>query len=260
MNQSLGKALAVLCGLALSAVSVMTACAQMSDVKEKPPMYTYVAFWNIPRTQWADMDKSTASEKAALDKAIAGGTIVAYGDDHILVHTADSGTHDSWWSAMSMAGLLNVLDQFYKAGTPTSPVMASATKHWDAIFVSHYYNWHAGSWKDVYSEVAYYKMKPDVASDALENLSKNIIGPLLEKMLSDGAIHEYEIDTEAVHTEAPGSFWIAYIAANAEGVDKVNAAIRETLKSNPTFGPAFISATDASAHRDYLSRTNATYK
>jgi hypothetical protein len=260
MNQSLGKALAVLCGLALSAVSVVTACAQMSDVKEKPPMYTYVAFWNIPRTQWADMDKSTASEKAALDKAIAGGTIVAYGDDHILVHTADSGTHDSWWSAMSMAGLLNVLDQFYKAGTPTSPVMASATKHWDAIFVSHYYNWHAGSWKDVYSEVAYYKMKPDVASDALENLSKNIIGPLLEKMLSDGAIHEYEIDTEAVHTEAPGSFWIAYIAANAEGVDKVNAAIRETLKSNPTFGPAFISATDASAHRDYLSRTNATYK
>jgi hypothetical protein len=260
MNQSLGKALAVLCGLALSAVSVVTACAQMSEVKEKPPMYTYVAFWNIPRTQWADMDKSTASEKAALDKAVAGGTIVAYGDDHILVHTADSGTHDSWWSAMSMAGLLNVLDQFYKAGTPTSPVMASATKHWDAIFVSHYYNWHAGSWKDVYSEVAYYKMKPDVASDALENLSKNMIGPLLEKMLSDGAIHEYEIDTEAVHTEAPGAFWIAYIAANAEGVDKVNAAIRETLKSNPTFGPAFISATDASAHRDYLSRTNATYK
>lgn len=260
MNRTLGRAVLVLCGLALSAVSAVTVCAQMSEVKEKPPMYTYVAFWNIPRTQWADMDKSTASDKAALDKAIASGTIVAYGDDRNLVHTADSGTHDGWWSAMSMAGVLNVLDQFYKAGTPTSPVMASATKHEDAIFVSRYYNWHAGSWKDVYSEVAYYKMKPDAPSDALENLSKSMIAPLLEKMLSDGAIHEYEIDTEAVHTEAPGAFWIAYIAADAEGIDKVNAAIREALKSNPTFGPAFVSATDASAHRDYLARTDATYK
>ena len=260
MNRSLGNVLAVLCGLALSAVSAVTACAQMSEVKEKPPLYSYVSFWNIPRTQWADMDKSTGSEKATLDKAIASGTIVAYGDDHNLVHTADGDTHDSWWSAMSMAGLLNVLDQFYKAGTPTQPVMASATKHSDAIFVSRYYNWHAGSWKDVYGQVAYYKLKPDAPNDALENLSKNMIAPLLEKMLSDGAIHEYEIDTEAIHSEAPGAFWISYIAAGAESLDKVNAAIRETLKSNPTFGPAFVSATDATAHRDYLTRTNATYK
>jgi hypothetical protein len=229
-------------------------------VKEKPPLYSYVSFWSIPRPQWADMDKSTTNEKATLDKAVASGTIVAYGDDHTLIHTADGGTHDTWWSATSMAGLLNVLDQFYKAGTPTQPVMAGATKHTDGVFVSRYYNWHTGSWKDVYSQVAYYKLKPDVPADAFDNLSKNVIAPLLEKLLSDGAIHEYEIDTEAIHTEAPGAFWIDYIAASAEGIDKVNAAIREALKSNPTFGPAFLSATDGSAHRDYLSRTNATYK
>ena len=61
MNRSLGKALAVLCGLALSAFSAVIARAQMSEVKEKPPMYTYVNFRNIPRAQWADMDKSIAS-------------------------------------------------------------------------------------------------------------------------------------------------------------------------------------------------------
>jgi hypothetical protein len=37
---------------------------------------------------------------------------------------------------MSMAAMLNVLDKFYKSGTPTLPVLASATKHFDGIFVS----------------------------------------------------------------------------------------------------------------------------
>lgn len=108
--------------------------------------------------------------------------------------------------------------------------------------------------------VAYYKLKPDAPTDTLENLSKSVIGPLLEKLLNDGTLHEYEIDAEAIHTEAPGAFWVDSIAAGPEGIDKVQAAIREAVKSNPTIGPAFASATDGSAHRDFLSRTNATYK
>jgi hypothetical protein len=84
--------------------------------------------------------------------------------------------------------------------------------------------------------------------------------PLLEKMLADGAIHEYEIDTEAIHTTDPGTFWIFYIAADAEGLDKVNAALQATLKANPMGGPAFGSMVDYSAHRDGLLRSAATYK
>ncbi len=94
----------------------------------------------------------------------------------------------------------------------------------------------------------------------MDTLGKNLIAPLLEKMLADGTIHEYEIDTEAIHTEAPGTFWIFYVAANAEGLDKVNAALRETMKANPLDGPAFSSMVDSTAHRDMLVRTNATYK
>jgi hypothetical protein len=103
-------------------------------------------------------------------------------------------------------------------------------------------------------------LKADAPDNAVEMLSKNLIAPLLEKELAAGTIYEYEIDTEAIHTEAPGTFWIFYLAANAEGLDKVNAAIRDTLKANPLAGPAFGSMTDFSAHRDYLARTNATYK
>ena len=68
----------------------------------------------------------------------------------------------------------------------------------------------------------------------MDTLSKNLIAPLLEKLIADGTLHEYEVDTEAIHTEAPGTFMIVYIAANAEGLDKVNTALREAIKSKPS--------------------------
>ncbi len=254
------RKLAGLCLLGLAAVWAAPVTAQTSEVKEKPPMYSYVGDWAIPRAQWADMDKAHEADRKTTEKALASGTLVGYGDDVNLVHQADGFTHDEWWSAMSMAGLLNVLEQFYKSGSATTSVLASATKHSDSIYVSRFYNWHSGSWKDVYTHGSSYKLKKDAPADAIETLSKNMIVPLLEKMLAEGAIHEYEIDTEAIHSESPGSFWIFYIAANAEGLDKVNAALVATLKANPLGGPAFESLVDMREHRDSLARTNVAYK
>ena len=236
------------------------ALGQTSEVKEKPRMYTFVSNWNMPRPQWADMEKATAVTQGELQKAFADGTLVGYGSDTNLVHVADGGTNDSWWSAMSLGALIKALEQVRKTSNATSPALSAATKHWDDIFVSRYYNWHAGSWKDVYTYVSSYKLKADAPDDAVDQLSKNLIVPLMEKLLADGTIHEYEIDTQAVHTDAPGTFMIVYIAANAEALDKVNAAIRESFKANPMGGPAFASMVDFTAHRDELARTNATYK
>jgi hypothetical protein len=244
----------------MAAVWAIPAGAQMAEVKEKPPMYSYVSFWTIPRAQWAEMAKADAADQAVLDKAMSSGTIVGYGNDVNLVHTPDGPTHDDWWSSMSMAGLMNVLSQFYANGSATSPVLESATKHWDGIYVSRYYNWHSGSVKGAYTHVGSYKLKPDAPDEAVGMLSKNLLVPLLEKLLAEGTIQEYEIDTEAVHTEAPGTFWVVYMTANAEGIDKVNAAVRDAIKSNPLGGVAFDSMVDFTPHRDYLSRTNAIYQ
>jgi len=243
----------------MMAASAVPACAQ-DEPKEKPPMYSYIGFWNIPRAQWADMEKNIAVDQKILDKALADGTIVGCGNDLNLVHTADGATHDDWWSAMSMAAMLNVLDKFYKSGTPTSPVLASATKHSDGIFVSRYYNWRPGTYKNAYTRVAMYKLKPDAPEHAIETLSKSLIVPVLEKLLADGSIIEYEIDTEAIHTEAPGTFWVDVISPNADGLDKLNAALRDAAKANPLNGPALDSMVDLAAHRDSLSSTTVTYK
>jgi hypothetical protein len=245
--------------VAMMAASAVPACAQ-DEAKEKPPMYSYVGFWSIPRAQWAEMEKNNAVDQKILDKALADGTVVGYGNDLNLVHTADGATHDDWWSAMSMAAMLNVLDKFYKSGTPTAPVLVSATKHSDGIFVSRFYNWRPGTYKNAYTRVAMYKLKPDVPEHALETLSKSFMVPLLEKLLADGSIIEYEIDTEAIHTETPGTFWVDVISPNADGLDKLNAALRDAAKANPLNGPALDSMVDLAAHRDSLSSTTVTYK
>ncbi|HYW38822.1 MAG TPA: hypothetical protein VE957_11970 [Terriglobales bacterium] len=259
MNRRLWGIFAAVCTLAMMAAWTAPARAQ-DEPKEKPPMYSYVSFWNIPRPQWAEMGKADASDQKILEKAMADGTIIGYGNDTNLVHQPDGGTHDDWWSAMSMAGLLNVLDKFYKSGSTTSPVLASATKHWDNIFVSRYYNWHSGSFKGAYTRAAQYKLKPDAPNDAVETLSKHLFVPLLEKLLADGAILEYEVDTEAIHTEDPGTFWVIFVATNADGLDKFNAAVRDMHKMNPLGGPAIGSMVDFTPHRDYLSSSTGTYK
>jgi hypothetical protein len=49
-------------------------------------------------------------------------------------------------------------------------------------------NWKKGSWKDVYTYGSAYKLKADAPDDAVDQLSKNLIVPLMEKMLADGTI------------------------------------------------------------------------
>ncbi len=255
-NNKWWTGLAALCVMGLMVALAAPALAQA----EKPPLYCYVGLWAIPRAQWADMVKSDEADQPALQKAMAAGTLVGFGSDVNLVHQPEGPTHDDWWCSNSMAGILNMLDQFYSNGSAASPVLQSATKHWDDILVSHHYNWKSGTMKGGYSHGSMYKLKADAPNDAVDTLANSVIVPMLEKMLANGTIVEYEIDTEAIHTEAPGTFYIFYLTPNADGLDKMNAALRDNLKSNSLITPAFGSMTDSTGHRDYLDRTSATYK
>src|SRR5579871_1067845 len=257
MNRKQWRIAAAVFAMGLIAGLVAPAFAQSQEVKEKPRMYTYVALWSLPRAQWADWQKMEAADAKMMQDAIAKGTIVSFGDDENLVHQPDQPTHDDWFQSMSMAGLMNLLDQLYKTGSPTNPVLESSTKHWDNIYVSRYYNWKPGaSVKDGYSYGSSYKLKDDAPNDAIDILAKSSIVPHLEKLLADGTIIEYEIDTEAVHTAAPGTFSIFWIAANADALDKSSASLRDVLKTNPLVSPAFDSMVDFKPHRDFLTRTD----
>src|ERR1700678_3205778 len=110
------RGIVIACWLGLIAGLALPASAQMQEIKEKPRMYTYVALWELPRAQWGEWAKSETDDQKILQDAMAGGTLVSYGDDTNLVHQPDQPTHDDWFKSMSMAGLMNVLDQFYKSG------------------------------------------------------------------------------------------------------------------------------------------------
>jgi hypothetical protein len=260
MSSKRSSVIAVACAWIAAGAWTAPARAQTAEVKEKPPMYSYLSNWTFPRARWADVDKSNAANDKIMEKAMAAGMLVGYGSDSSVIHENEGSTHDDWFSSMSMAGLLNTLDEVYKAGGATSALLISATKHSDSLWVSRYYNWRAGSWKGAYTRVAMYKLKPSAPRDAVEMLSKNFFVPLLEKLLADGALVEYEVDQEAVHTQSPDVFVIDIIAPTADGLDKFSAALREAARKNPFLGSTMEALTDSSGHHDYLSRTTATYK
>lgn len=260
MNKKSLRLLMGSCVVALFSLSAFPSAAQSSEIKEKPPLYTYIAEWQIPRAHWSEVAKSNDADKPVLDKSMADGTIVAYGSDSAVVHKANQTTHDNWWASTSIAGLMKVLDLFITSGSNAPDATATATVHEDEVMISRYYNWKSGPYKGGYTEIGQYKLRPNAPDDAVDTLSKNLVAPLLEKLLADGTLVEYEIDEQAIHTDSPDYFWISCTAAKAEGIDKVNAAIVETLKSSPLSGPAFDSMTDVSEHRDMLIRGDGVYK
>jgi hypothetical protein len=252
-NRKLWATFSGLTVLVLSAVWAVPAGAQTTEVKAKPPMYSYIAVWNIPRDQWGAKENQAAAARKILDRAIADGTIVAYGFD-------ENPLHDTFWLAMSQAALQSVRDEFQKAGIAVVPSSAGAAPPPVSILVSRYYNWRAITCKNAYVHVGIYKIKPDAPPDAVGALSKNIFAPPLEKMLAEGAIFEWETDTYANPKDAPGTFLIAYLSATKEGLDKAQNAVQETLKSRPLKGPGFDSLVDVSASRDVVVRSYAVYK
>jgi len=260
MSKSTWSVFAGSCALLLASVCAVPSNAQMTEVKEKPAMYSYIANWQIPRAHWAEMESANAADKAILDKALADGTIVGYGDDVNLLHSPEAETHDDWWSSMSMAGLVKVLDQLGASGNTTTSVLSTATKHWDSVYVSHYYNWKSGAYKAGYVHVSEYKFKADAPDDALDLLAQHLVVPSMDKLIADGTIVEYEIDEQAIHSSAPGTFMIVYVTPTPEGLDTVSAAVRAMSKEHPLGIDAFGSFVDDSGHRDELEKGNGIFK
>lgn len=253
------RATLVACALGIVGCMAIAAHADEGGDGKKPPMYTLYSTWAIPRAKWADMAKANGTDKVS-ERALAAGTIVGYGNDETIVHQEDGVTHDAWLSAMSMAAILNTLSDVMQTGATTTSVFQSATKHADYLVESRYYHWKTGSWKGAYTRTAIYKLKESAPDDAIDTMAKQFIVPLMEKLLGDGTIVEYEIDEEAVHTSSPGMMFLDFVTPTAEGQDKVLKAIADDVHAKPLVGAALDSWIDFSAHRDTLVRGNVTYK
>src|SRR5215472_13825405 len=94
----------------------------------KPPVYTYIAQWAVPRAQWADMVKLDEQERPLMEKMVADGSIIGYGTFTSLIHQEGEPTHGSWFTASSEGKLMKALEQIYALGLTTTPVEGNS-KH-----------------------------------------------------------------------------------------------------------------------------------
>jgi len=86
---------------------------------------------------------------------------------------------------------------------------------------------------------------------------RRYIVPIYDKLLADGTVVSYELDSEYVVENAPGRVFSAVTTRNAEELDKVRVAINEALDNNPSIGAMIDSAVVPNSRNDLLARVTA---
>jgi hypothetical protein len=251
-TRMVGMVVTGLCIATFWSLTTWSASAQ-SAAAEKPAVYTYVSEWAVPRAMWADYKKEDDADIEAMKKAMSEGLIVSYGSFAVLNHQEGAPTHGSWFTANSMANLMKVLEGLRNSPGATAPVLA-ASKHWDYILSSTIHNGHSGTFTNGYLRVAQWPAKG--GNDPEDKILKSTMVSILEKLLTDGAIHSYTIDEENIHSSDPGTRFVVLVTNGPEGLDKFNQAIEDRRKSDPAGIAAYGTLIDAHGHRDTLARVS----
>jgi hypothetical protein len=241
--------LGVVCALALLALS-----APAPVNAQETTHYTYVSFWAVPRAQWSDFEKAEAESNAIMEKMVGDGSLVAWGSGAIVVHTEDGYTHFDWFTSETQAGILKTLEALQSVSR--TPQLAGSTKHRD--YMQHTIE-HGGKTvrtSSGYVRVGIWQAKPGRGED-FEKFFKKYIQPDLDAGVADGSVLTYNFDTEQVHTDAPGAYFLAVAYANADGLDKSTAMLAKHMKEDPAAGDAFVSMQETAEHRDMLGRVLA---
>jgi hypothetical protein len=251
-------AIGSLCALMFVPLSANRVSAQ-SQSAEKPPLYTYVSEWTVPRAMWADYLKTDAADVDIMKKAVADGSITSFGSYTVITHQEGLPTHGTWFSATSMAGILKVLEGVRTAPGATSPPLAAA-KHWDYILESRHYNHTSGTFTNGYLRISRWATKPG-SGDAEGKIIMATFGSMLDKLVADGSIQGYQVDQEIVHSADPGIIFLAVMTNGPEGIDKFHAALEASEKENPSGWAGLRGEISEAGHRDTLARvSNMTQK
>jgi hypothetical protein len=238
------------CLLALFAVAACMPLRAQHEEQGKPPIYTYVAQWAVPRAQWGDMTKLAEQDRPLMDKLIADSTIIGYGEFANVIHHEGEPTHGNWFTASSQGNLMKALEALYARPGLTAPVLA-ASKHWDYLLVSRTHNARSGKFDGGYLTGIAWDVKPG-QDHAFQELMTSRLVPAFEKLLTDGVVVSYSLDSEDYHTDKPGRVTFVFTTADAEGLDKVDQALQAEFRKDKDIGPALQSLTDGESHRDFL--------
>jgi hypothetical protein len=231
--------------------------AQTGD-QSKPPIYSYVSEWAVPRAQWAEMVKLDDQDRPLMDKLVSDGILISYGAFTNLIHQEGEPTHGTWFTATSEGNLLKALEAIYaQPGSTTAPV-EGASKHWDYILVGRIYNQRPGKSEGGYLAGEDWDVKPGEMR-AYRDLVKSTLVPVFEKLLADGIVTAYGMYTEDFHTQKVGRATFYFTTPDATAFDKASKALDEEFEKSPALGSALQSMVDRESHRDFLDRLRYMY-
>jgi hypothetical protein len=250
MTRKIPTGLTALCAALLVASAVWgPAKAKAQANGEEQAVYTYVAFWGVPRPQWPQIEKFYKDAVPTLNKLVADGTLVGWGNARNWVHDDSGMTHASWITAASFAkiqqGLAAVRDAL------PQPAVFASSKHTDLVLRATIYGAKPAASGSGMLWVANYHVRPD-QMDEFSRLFESQVQPLFDEQVAAGTILGYWLNFEAVHTESPGAATIAYLLPDAAAIDKFQAALAAYQIKNPDAGPALEATMDYGVHRDVV--------
>jgi len=216
--------------------------------------YTYVSEWAVPRAQWAAFEKERDQSNSTMQRFVADGTIIAWGNDANYVHTEDGYTHEDFFVTTSRAAVLKALDALRPPAT--GGAFTSVTKHRDYFMHTLAHGGKTSSGATGYLRVVNWQAKPH-EGDALVALVKKYIVPELNAQIADGTVLMYNFDEEDIHTDAQGAYFLAMIYPSGEAVDKAFSRLVGDLKETPAVGELISNITVGEAHRDSLAKVTA---
>ena len=225
--------------------------ASAQSMSAQTPLYTYVAQWGVPRTEWDAVAKTRASANAALDALLADGTITGYGSLEMLVHDESGITHANYWQATSYAGILKAREAVLPASAGKDSPYNNA-KHFDLLLVSLVHGGKPGASGKGILWVGNYELKEGSTEDFVR-LFKTAIQPVFEEQIAAGNILSYSLDDAVVHSPGPHVVSIAYVLPDGAALDRFRAAQRAAREKNPLVGDAFEALTVSKGHMDLFA-------
>ncbi len=212
-------------------------------------VYTYVAWWGVPRADWPAVEKYYASTVPLMKKLTDAGTLVGWGQARAMVHDESGMTHVEWFTATGFAGLETTLEALRAAG-PLPPAFGNA-KHRDEIVRSTLNGGKPGAAGTGMLWVARYELQGEQSGD-FSQLFEDEIQPLFQEQVAAGTILSYSLNFQAVHTTSPNLVAIAYVLPDAAAIDKFQAALEDYEVKHPRAGAALEAVMNIAAHRDAL--------
>jgi hypothetical protein len=247
----------------LFATATLLSAASMLPAQTYKQLVT-VSEFRVPPSQVEAFVEKGKAFVPALDKLVDSGVILAYGIDTDLLHVPGSNNVTFWtvvpnYEALSKAEeAIGAVEKKDPSLMPALIAMSDPATHHDFIIRSREEGHRAvPAGSHPFTDIDAVRVKPGRMGDFSE-LFRKYDKPVFDKLVADGVIYGYELDTEAVHTMEPGMTWTVVTMPDLGTKDKVDAAFTEAEKKIPDAErdlteKIYNDIVVAGSHRDSLS-------